>query len=260
MPNNLNTSNAISSSGSGSGPARSSYQARRPSMDRGTKHLLFAAAGLGGLLVAGMAGWALTGSHGAAIPVIEADSRPLRVKPENAGGLQVAGVDDQVMGGQGARTHAMAPAAENPAPQALRAQNSMQPHAPAPPPAAAGPVEEAAPSPPAPNSSAPNSLAIVAQRSAVPAQVTRPAATPAVGPVVQLAAVGSEQVGQSEWQRLAKRMPDLLNDRRLLLQRADHDGRAVWRVRTGGFADIAEATSFCARVRSKGGACSLANF
>ena len=255
MPNNLNTSNAISSSGSGSGPARSSYQARRPSMDRGTKHLLFAAAGLGGLLVAGMAGWALTGSHGAAIPVIEADSRPIRVKPENAGGLQVAGVEDQVMGGQGARTHAMAPAAENPAPQALRAQNSMQPHAPAPPPAAAGPVEEAAPS-----SLAPNLPATVAQRSAAPAQATRPVAAPAVGPVVQLAAVGSEQVGQSEWQRLAKRMPDLLNDRRLLLQRADHDGRAVWRVRTGGFADIAEATSFCARVRSKGGACSLANF
>ncbi len=224
-------------------------------MDRGTKHLLFAAAGLGGLLVAGMAGWALTGSHGAAIPVIEADSRPIRVKPENAGGLQVAGVEDQVMGGQGARTHAMAPAAENPAPQALRAQNSMQPHAPAPPPAAAGPVEEAAPS-----SLAPNLPATVAQRSAAPAQATRPVAAPAVGPVVQLAAVGSEQVGQSEWQRLAKRMPDLLNDRRLLLQRADHDGRAVWRVRTGGFADIAEATSFCARVRSKGGACSLANF
>jgi len=224
-------------------------------MDRGTKHLLFAAVGLGGLLVAGMAGWALTGSHGAAIPVIEADSRPIRVKPENAGGLQVAGVEDQVMGGQGARTHAMAPAAENPAPQALRAQNSMQPHAPAPPPAAAGPAEEAAPSSPAPNLPA-----IVAQRSAAPAQAARPVAAPAVGPVVQLAAVGSEQVGQSEWQRLAKRMPDLLNDRRLLLQRADHDGRAVWRVRTGGFADVAEATSFCARVRSKGGACSLANF
>jgi len=225
-------------------------------MDQGTKHLLFAAVGLGGLLVAGMAGWALTGSHGAAVPVIEADSRPIRVKPENAGGLQVAGVEDQVMGGQGARTHAMAPAAENPAPQALRAQNSMQPHAPLTQPTAAGPTEAAAPSPPA--SSPPPT--IVAQRPAAPAQAAHPVAAPAAGPVVQLAAVESEQVAQSEWQRLARRMPDLLNDHRLLLQRADHDGHAVWRVRTGGFADIAEATSFCARVRSKGGACSIANF
>jgi len=240
-------------------------------MDQGTKHLLFAAAGLGGLLVAGMAGWALTGSHGTAVPVIEADSRPIRVKPENAGGLQVAGIEDQVMGGQGVRTHSMAPAAENPAPQALRAQNSMQPHASAPLPTAAAPVEAAATSP---STSRPSTLSppttspsapsppptIVAQRSAAPAQSTRPVAAPAAGPVAQLAAVESEQGAQSEWQRLAKRMPDLLNDRRLLLQRADHDGHAVWRVRTGGFADIAEATSFCARVRSKGGACSIANF
>ena len=102
------------------------------------------------------------------------------------------------------------------------------------------------------------------QRPAVPAsapvQPIHAGVISAAGPLVQLAAVGSEQVAQSEWQRLAKRMPDLLNDRRPLVQRAEHDGHVVWRVRTGGFADIAEATGFCARVRSKGGACSIASF
>jgi len=239
----------IPSAMNGSGPVRSSYRARRPGMDQGTKYLLSAAAGLGGLLLLGMAGWALIGGHGTAVPVIEADSRPIRVKPENAGGLQVVGAEDQVMGGQGARTQSMAPIAEAPAPQALRAQNAPQAHAPAP--TAAGQPDLAASTPP------PN---VAAQRPAIPAQSVRAVPIPAMGPLVQLAAVDSEQVAQSEWQRLAKRMPDLLGDRRPVLQRVDHDGRLVWRVRTGGFADIAEATSFCARVRSKGGACSIANF
>lgn len=247
MPDDIHIPNAMS----GSGPVRSSYRARRPGMDQGTRYLLFAAAGLGGLLLAGMASWALIGGHSASIPVIEADSRPIRVKPENAGGLQVVGAEDQVMGGQGARTQGMAPAAETPAPQALRAQMPPQPRIPAAAPAAAGQPEATAASPPP---------AAPVQRPAIPAQAIRPAAPPASGPVVQLAAVDSEQVAQSEWQRLSKRMPDLLGDRRPLLQRADRDGHAVWRVRTGGFADIAEATSFCARVRSKGGACAIANF
>jgi len=224
-------------------------------MDRGTKVLLVAAAGLGGLLLAGMAGWALSGRHSTAVPVIEADTRPIRVKPEKPGGLQVSGADDQVMGGQGSKTQGMAPTAEVPAPQALRAQMPPQiasqagaPEVPAP--TDRPPLEAVAPTtPPA-----------APPRAAAPAQVARTPAVPANGPVVQLAAVDSEQVAQSEWQRLSKRMPDLLGDRRPLLQRVERDGHAVWRVRTGGFADIAEATSFCARVRSKGGSCTIGNF
>ncbi len=233
----------------GSGPVRSSYRARRPGMDQGTKYLLSAAAGLGGLLLLGMAGWAMMGGHSAPVPVIEADSRPIRVKPENPGGLQVVGAEDQVMGGQGARTQSMAPVAEAPAPQALRAQNPTQARAPAPPPVAQRDVAAASPT-----------ASVTTQRPAIPAQAVRAVPIPATGPLVQLAAVESEQVAQSEWQRMSKRMPDLLGDRRPVLQRVDHDGRLVWRVRTGGFADIAEATSFCARVRSKGGNCSIANF
>lgn len=228
-------------------------------MDRGTRYLLLTAAGLGGLLLAGMAGWALVGGRHGPVPVIEADGRPLRVKPDHAGGVQVVGAEDQVRGGQGAATQGMAPAAEAPAPQALRAQ--MQPAAPAPavvpnqsgpgpaPPGSAAPVEAAPPS---------ASATAAPQRSAVP--LARPAAPPAGGTLVQLAAVDTEQAAQTEWQRLAKRMPELLGDRRPVMQRVDREGRTVWRIRTGGFADIADATGFCARVRSKGAACSIASF
>lgn len=238
----------------GPAPVRSAaFRARRPGMDRSTKAVLFAAAGLSGLVVVGIAGWALTGRHDAVIPVIEADSRPVRVKPENAGGLQVSGAEDQVLGGGVSAAQGVAPAAETPSPQALRAK--MGPQAPAPA-AAQPPAAQPVPAQPAPSVSAP----AAPQQPAASREAARPAAPAASATMVQLAAVGSEQAAQGEWQRLAKRMPDLLGDRRPVVQRADHDGRVIWRLRTGGFADIADATGFCARVRSKGGACSIASF
>ncbi len=233
--------------GRGSAPIRTYYQPRRPGMDRGTKVLLAAAAGLGGLLLAGVAGWALSGRHAAMVPVIEADSRPVRVKPENPGGLQVAGADEQVMGGRGSKVQGMAPPAEAPAAQALRAQMPPQAAVPpaVPPPAPVLPALPAAPP-----------AAVVLQL--VPAPATRPApAVAAAGTLVQLAALDSEGAAQTEWQRLSRRMPDLLGDRQPVVQKADRDGRAMWRLRTGGFTDIADATAFCARVRAKGGACSI---
>ncbi len=229
---------------SGRAPFTQSYSTRRSGLDAGAKRLMLAGAALGVLLLAGMGGWALMGRRPASVPVIEADSRPLRVKPDNPGGMQVAGADEQVMGGSGAGgADAMAPAAEAPAPQALRAQMG-QPGTPAPG-AAISPLPDT-----------PAAAARTPARTTAPA----PARPVAGGTLVQLAAVDNEQAAQAEWQRLAKRMPDLLGDRRAVVQRAERDGHAVWRVRTGGFADIAEATGFCTRVRAKGAACSLASF
>ncbi len=226
---------------SGRAPFTQSYSTRRSGLDAGAKRLMLAAVALGLILLAGMGVWALMSRRPASIPVIEADARPLRVKPDNPGGMQVAGADEQVMGGSGSGgADAMAPAAEAPAPQALRAQMG-QPGTPEPGPAA---------------SSLPDTPAVPARAPARPAAPARAAG----GTLVQLAAVDNEHAAQAEWQRLAKRMPDLLGGRRAVVQRAERDGHTVWRVRTGGFADIAEATGFCTRVRAKGAACSLASF
>lgn len=246
---------------------RTSYRAQTGGTDGMTRKLLVAAVVLGGALLAGMGGWALLGHRTAAVPVIEADGRPLRVKPDNAGGMQVAGADEQVMGDQAGRPQAMAPRTEAPAPQALRAQ--LQP------PAVAGPdavqAAPAGPSPAAPSPAAPSSGASPLPDTPRPARTAGPAARPASPAgvaagvaagvtLVQLAAVDTEQGAQAEWQRLARRMPDALGDRRLVLQRAERDGKAVWRVRTGGFADVADATAFCARLRAKGASCTIAAF
>ena len=249
-------------------PARTSfthsYRARRTGMDDGTRRLLMVAGALGLVLVAGMGAWSLMGRHSTGIPVIEADSRPIRVKPENPGGMQVIGANEQIMGdGTDAGTDKMGPTAEAPDPQALRAQ--MPRTAPAPTPT---PALVPAPEPQAPAASAPAPAPAAAAPSAsplpdtpAPAARTTPRPAPAAGgTMVQIAALDSEAAAKTEWQRLAKRMPDVLGGRDPVMQRAERDGKSVWRVRLGGFADTAEATAFCGRVRAKGGACSLASF
>lgn len=250
----------------------SSYRAQPPGMDLGTRRLMLAAVALGGVLLAGTGGWALLGHRNAVVPVIEADTRPVRIKPDNAGGMQVAGSEEPAMGDQAGGAHAMAPAAEAPAPQALRAQ--LQPATPAvPAPAAPTPAAPASASvpaavapPDAPRAARPaaRSSASAAPSPAAPPPAasvpSAPAPASGAGLLVQLAAVDNEPTAQAEWQRLAKRMPDVLGGKRLVMQRARHDGHEVWRVRTGGFADVADATGFCARVHAKGIACTIANF
>lgn len=207
--------------------------------------LVIGAAVLGGTLLLGMGGYALTHRRLAVVPLIEADQRPLRVKPDNAGGMQVAGADEQVLGGQSGGAERMAPAAEAPAPQALRAQmQAAAPVAPPSPPVATAPSPAEAPAPP------------VAR--IVPPPPARPPATG--GTMVQLAAVASEAAAQTEWTRLAKKLPDLLGGRQPVVQRTEKDGHPMWRVRTGGFGDVAEATGFCAKVRARGAACTLGTF
>jgi hypothetical protein len=64
----------------------------------------------------------------------------------------------------------------------------------------------------------------------------------------------------AEWRLLSHRMPDLLSARHPAVMRAEHDGKPIWRLRTGGFADVAAATAFCQQVRAKGGGCAIASF
>jgi len=60
-------------------------------VDAGTMRLLYLA-GFGGLaMLAGLAVYILAGhSNGGIVPVVQADQRPIRVKPENPGGMAVA--------------------------------------------------------------------------------------------------------------------------------------------------------------------------
>ena len=229
---------------------------QRQGLDGATRRLVLFAGVIGGGLLLLVGAWSLTGHRSADVPVIEPDSRALRTKPENRGGLQLTGQDDAIMSGGGGGQDAMAPPPETPAPQALRDAAAL-PAAPPAVPSASG--AKAAPTP----EPAPTPAAQVAPTAKAPAtaMTVQPAAKPSVtnGIVkVQLAALPTEEGARAEWQRLLHRMPQLLGGREPAVSRLDRaDGKVFWRLRTGGFTDIADATAFCSKVRAQGFGCTL---
>lgn len=242
---------------------------RRGGLDPAFQRLLMYAGGV--VVLAGLVGGVsmLFSRHGGPVPVVQADPRPLRVKPENPGGMQIAGVTDNADDGKPGK---LAPAPENPDPTALRA-----PPAPAPQAATLATPQAAALVPPATTTPAP---AAAAARPAV-VQAAPPAAKPAPAPAaspsaahaaakpapvsgkspaIQLAALSSEEAAKAEWQHMERRMPELLGGRTPSYSKIERDGHTYWRVRVVGFPDLAQAKTFCDRVRAKSASCSVADF
>lgn len=258
-------------------------------MDPATRKLALIAAGIGGALLVVVGGWTMVSHRTHGVPVVQADSGPLRVKPANPGGLQVAGAGNEIFsGGNDTTVDKLAPPPETPDPQALRApappsaapavltrSSASDAVAPGIAPVAAGSAPVAAsqappgPAPaiaartPAPVAAAPKPVVAAAAQPARAAE-TQVAATEhggaSKGAVVQLAALTSEQAARAEWERLTKRWPDLFGGHQPAFSKIEHGGQVFWRVRMGGFDGVSQATVFCQRLRAKGGGCSVADF
>jgi hypothetical protein len=244
----------------------------RPGMDPDTRRLVLFAGGLGAVLAVLIGVSSLMHRGGTETPVVAADTRPLRVKPENPGGMKIDGAENDVFsGGSDTANAKLSAAAENPDTKSLRTAEASPTPAPVIRPAVTASAPPAA-KPPAPAThlavSAPVPAAKPASAVASAAKSEKPSATAAEShaataphqATVQLAALTSEEAARNEWQMLSKRMPDLLNGRQPVYSRTERDGRTLWRVRTTGFADVAQARTFCERVRSKGAGCSVADF
>jgi SPOR domain len=243
-------------------------------MDPDTRRLMMFAGGLGAVLIMLIGASTLISHRSGEVPVITADPRPIRVKPDNPGGMKIDGAENDVFsGGSDLADSKLAPPSENPDAKALRTAAAAPPPAAATPAPAAPPVPAVVTPPPVPKPAVVASLPPAKpapakpQTAAVqPAVVQAPAVAEAHPPasghqtVVQLAALTSEDAAHNEWQQLSKRMPDLLNGRQPVFTRAERDGHTFWRVRTAGFADVAQARAFCDHVRAKGGGCSVADF
>ncbi|ACI50238.1 Sporulation domain protein [Gluconacetobacter diazotrophicus PA1 5] len=239
-----------------------------------TRRLAYGAAGLGGLLVLAIGGWALMGHHPSGIPVLGPPPGPVRVRPLDPGGMQVLGAEAPT-GDDGAVAR-LAPGPEQPRPDQLAEQYGQKPAAPAPIPAAPAPAP-VAPAPAAPAAAPPVTAAPVPSAppastaappadtaSTVPAPSTPPAPAPAAPLAgrygVQLAALDSQAAAEKEWARLVQHDPDLFAGHAPIIERTERNGAVFFRLRTRGFASIAQATSFCQHVRLNGLACTLAGF
>ncbi len=222
---------------------------------------LCAVAALGGAVA-----WGISRMGPQPVPVIEADSRPLKIRPENPGGLVVPNQDQLVLLSPAVRRAAERSQGANarldegpelPALDLLRREAAPPGAAISllPPVAAPAPSDPEAPAQPAPQ---PVSMAPPVAPSA---QVSAPAPAPAIRPVaggraqVQLGALASEEAARGEWERLVRRVPELAGFQPRII-RLERDGQApLFRLRTGGLADSAAAHALCEAVRSKGGNC-----
>ena len=249
---------------------------RSAGMDPTTRRLATIAGGMGAALVVVVGGYTLIrGGHGGgagAIPVIAPPPGPLKVRPVNPGGLQVLGAEPPPST-DGTATETLAPGPEKADPAALalalaRARAAATPPpAPTPVPASrtattAVPPTAGTATPPAPVLPA-TGVAPTAPAAMKPVSLPAPAPTgPATSSriTVQLGALDSEALAHQEWHRLAARGKALFDGRSLVVIPVQHDGRTLWRIRTGGFATTADANAFCVKARALGGACNVATF
>lgn len=255
---------------------------RRRGLDPLTRRLMLIAGGLSGALALIVVGWSSVGHHGGGgVPVVQADQRPVRVKPANPGGMQIPGLSaDTGTADASASADKLAPGPETPDPQALARQTP--PPAPAAsrsPAARVVPAQTAARAAPTQTAAArPSPMAVPARPeigdarpatiAAAPLAAAKPAPlaaaddhrAPAGGTQVQLAALTTEGAARQEWDRLVHRMPGVFGAHHPMISRIDHDGHTLWRLRTGDFATEADASQFCQLVRAKGSGCAVAAF
>jgi hypothetical protein len=242
---------------------RPSYRPTEPDSIFGPdmRRMAIAAVTVTAVLGISLAGWHMLGhAHGGAVPVIEAAAGPVRVKPVNPGGMVVAGATSTAQD----QTERLAPPAEQPELAALHAQLRAAHKKIA---RQQAELEQArmmapriAPAPPVQHAAAMAPLDLLSPP--VMAPVSLPAILPPSreGKAVQLAAFDSQEAALADWAILQKKLPALLGHRVPEIERADVAGHPIWRLRTGGFASVTSATSFCARLRQLGADCKLAVF
>jgi hypothetical protein len=206
--------------------------------------------------------WGFSRGSSRNAPLIEADARPIKVRPDNPGGLRVPNQDELIFDrNRGARSAApggLAPEAENPRVDQLRAQLAERAaqeaarNAPPPSPAPAQPAAPRAAAPATPAPPASNSALIAPSLPAPVPSAERFAPVPNGRAQVQLGSLPSEAAARGEWDRLQKRVPELLGNRRVSLAPFDREGQTtLYRIRTGGFADAATARAFCEEMKTR---------
>lgn len=251
----------------------------RPSQEKSaiSGRMLAVAGGLIGVVALGAAAtWGISRMGPRPVPVIEADPRPLKIRPDQPGGLVVPNQDQLVL--EGAKQRRVAERSrttvaqldagpEAPALDLLRQQvappmpavqaAAVMPPAPASPSlaSAATPSALGAPTPPLP----PPVATTIAVTTTVAAPATGAAALPA--PIAggrshaQFGALNSEEAARAEWDRLIRRVPELSAFQPRVV-RLDREGQpTLWRLRAAGLADTAAARALCDTLRARGIAC-----
>ncbi len=234
------------------------HRAKGQRLDPAIKRMAIAAGGVSVLVI--LVAWAWSGIHPYTFgppPVISPPATPLRVVPEDPGGLVVPGANIPIMSGDmdaGGAPH-LAPATQAPDIAALNQAAGLNPPVPT---AQAQPQTASTAAPPA--ADAPQTIMPASSQVPRPGSVATSAAAAKSMTAVQLAATSDEDGVLAVWVQLQQKFPFVVKDRQPEVIPAIVNGQSVWRLRVGGFASADAAKAFCDELAAKGAACTVAAF
>lgn len=184
------------------------------------------------------------------IPLIHADTDPVKVKPDDPGGMEIPNRDRFVFNPTGNMpVERLLPPPENPLPRPATTSN------PAPPATAPTVAQPAPPAPVATPAPAPAVTAPPQQQTAT----TVPSPSGGGGYRLQVGAVKTPEIAKAEWDRIKRQNGDLVGSLGVSVDRADLGDRGVfYRIHVGPIADAAQADRLCAQLRQRGVGCILA--
>jgi len=192
-------------------------------------------------------------SGAADVPLIRADERPTKVKPEKPGGMEVPDRDKLIYTQKRAGVEHLLPPPEKPMPRPAALPAAVQPEAPQ---SSLGPTSGAAASAP---SSQPQQA--VGKPPVKPASAASSSAKPEIaqkndGMRIQLGSVRSEEAARQEWDRIRRANPDLFANVSATPVRADLGDKGVfYRLLTG---PIADADRICGELKRRNIGCIIA--
>jgi hypothetical protein len=200
-------------------------------------------------------------AQGDGVPLIRADERPTKVKPDQPGGMTIPDQNVSLYNEKpgGAQVEKLLPAPEQPMPRAGPAANQVAspapPSAPATPQAPAQPVAKAA----AKVAPQPAAAASAHAKSGAPIPAAAAPAGKASPVQVQLASLRSPEAARDDWARLKRENPDLLGKLSAVAVRTDLGDKGIYyRILAGSFGDAAAAQRLCSELKRRNLGCVLA--
>jgi hypothetical protein len=199
-----------------------------------------------------------------AVPLLRADERPIKVKPEQPGGMPMPDENISLYNDKVAKApvEKLLPPPEQPMPRPAPVKPAAVPQIVMPPPEAGS---QAGPPTAAPSGAAPRAAQPTAPQAA-PSQEVQQAAVPApsepeaaAGTVqVRLGSLRSPEAAREEWQRLKRENGDLLGNLRANAVSTDLGEKGIWYRIMAGPLDAAGAEHLCNEMKRRNHGCILA--
>jgi cell division septation protein DedD len=213
----------------------------------------------GGLWLAYVQGKHHTGGDAASgdVPLIRADERPTKVKPEQPGGMEIPDRDKLIYNPtRKVVEHLLAPA-EKPMPRPAPSPPSQTEAARSSTGAMLPPSGLPENSPAATQTAQPQQQAATSPGKA--AQAPSSPSKPAAGTRLQLGSLRSEDAARQEWERIKRKNSDLLGSLSATPVRADLGDKGIYyRIQAGPIADPAAAERICGELKQRSIGCILA--